>query len=118
MSFKLTTLQEEWEVANVSSALRKKDSRTNVKNHRSGDLTSKLNKWVKTAIIKKRTSRRFHKCDLFGKSHYSSCRRRPCLINLFELFEDVNTLVGKADLVDIVCKDSQTNVNKSSCKGS
>lgn len=99
-------------------SLEKKDSRTNVENHRSVNLTSKLNKWVKTTIIKKRTSRQFHKCDLFRKSHYSSCRRRPCLINLFELFEDVNKLVGKADLVDKVCMDFQTNVNKPFCKDS
>lgn len=99
-------------------SLEKKDSRTNVENHRSGDLTSKLSKWVQTTIIKNRISRQFHKCDLFGKSHYSSCRRRPCFINLFEIFEDVNKLVGKADLVDVVCKDFLTNVNKSFCKDS
>lgn len=75
-------------------------------------------KWAKTTIMRKRTGRQFHKCDLFGKSHYSSCRRRPCLINLFELFEDVNELVGKADLVDKVRTDFQTNVNKSFCKDS
>lgn len=99
-------------------SLERKDSRTDVETHRSVNLTSKLSKWVKTTIIKKRTGRQFHKCDLSGESHYSSCRRRPCLINLFELFEDVNKLVGKAGLADKVCTDFQTNVNKSLCKDS
>lgn len=79
---------------------------------------SSLNKWVKTTIIKKRTRRQFHKCDLFGRSHYSSCWRRPCLIHLLELFGDVTQLVGEAAAADEVHRGSQTNASKSSPKDS